>query len=294
MNNIEKEYTLRHPVVSGLFYPDRENDLRQTVEEYLSKVDRQSLVRDVGTQTGISNPEGELPLVLVSPHAGYIFSGEVQAYGFSLLIGKSVDAAVIIGPAHQVSFEGVSVNLDNAYETPLGLVEVDLNMANRLVSLDGRLKTKEEAHLAEHSIEVQLPFLKEVLPDAKIVPVLMGEQTWETAVLLKDALVRALNADTKKYVIIVSSDLSHYHSRIEALELDQALIHSLKQMDAEALFASIQSGSAEACGFGGILTGIMLSKELGRGKSAVLAYRDSGEVSGDRRRVVGYLSAVMY
>jgi len=291
---MKKEYNLRHPVVSGLFYPDDENELKQTIEEYLSKVDRRSLINEIGRQTGIPDPEKELPLVLVSPHAGYIFSGEVQAYGFSLLAGKTVDAAVIVGPAHQASFEGLSVSLDDAYEIPLGIVEVELDLAKNLVSFDSSFKVREEAHLAEHSVEVQLPFVKAVLPRAKIVPVLMGEQSLETAVILKDALVQLLKAYNGKCVIIASSDLSHYHSRIEALELDQALIQSLKQMDAEALFADIKSGSSEACGFGGILAGILLSKELGKGKSAILAYRDSGEISGDRRRVVGYLSAVMY
>jgi AmmeMemoRadiSam system protein B len=291
---MEREYTLRHPVVSGLFYPDSEQDLAQTVEGYLEKVDRGSLARSIEEQTGIPEPLNLAPLVIVAPHAGYIFSGTVQAHSYSLLQGRDLDTAVVVGPAHQVSFKGLSVNLDNAFKTPLGNAEVDIEFAKELTSFDSHIAQNEESHLSEHAIEVQLPFIQKVLPNARIVPILIGDQRWESAVLLKDAVANAVKKLGRRCVLIASTDLSHYHSHVEAVELDDVLINDLKKMDAESLFSNIQSGNSEACGFGGIITGILLSRELGRGKSAVLSYRDSGEVSGDRRRVVGYLSAVMY
>jgi AmmeMemoRadiSam system protein B len=291
---MEREYTLRHPVVSGLFYPDSEQELAQTVAGYIGKVDGGSLARVIVEQTGISEPLSLTPIALVAPHAGYIFSGMVQAHSYSLLQDRDIDTVVVVGPAHQVSFKGLSVNLDNAFKTPLGNAEVDLEFAKELTSFDTHISQNEESHLAEHAIEVQLPFVQKVLPNARIVPILIGDQRWESAVLLKDAVASAVKKLGRRCVLIASTDLSHYHSHVEAVELDTVLINDLKKMNAESLFSNIQSGNSEACGFGGIVTGILLSRELGRGKSAVLSYRDSGEVSGDRRRVVGYLSAVMY
>jgi len=201
---------------------------------------------------------------------------------------------VVVGPAHQVSFKGLSVNLDNAFGTPLGNVEVDLEFAKSLTSFDTQISQNEESHLSEHAIEVQLPFIQKTLPGARIVPILIGDQRWESSVLLKEAVADALKKLGRSCVLIASTDLSHYHSHAEAAELDSVLVNDLKKMNAESLFSDIRSGNTEACGFGGIVAGILLSRELGRGKSAVLSYRDSGEVSGDRRRVVGYLAAVMY
>jgi AmmeMemoRadiSam system protein B len=291
---MEREYTLRYPVVSGLFYPDSEQDLAQAVEGYLGKVDRGTLARSIEEQTGISEPLGSVPIALVAPHAGYIFSGMVQAHTYRLLQGLELDTVVVVGPAHQVSFKGLSVNLDNAFKTPLGNAEVDLDFAKELTAFDKHIYQNEESHLSEHAIEVQLPFIQRTLPNAKIVPILIGDQRWETAVLLKDAVAEAVKKLGRRCVLIASTDLSHYHSHVEAVERDAVLINDLKKMNAETLFSNIQAGNSEACGFGGIVTGVLLSRELGRGKSAVLSYSDSGEVSGDRRRVVGYLSAVMY
>jgi len=291
---MEREYTLRHPVVSGLFYPDSEQDLSQAVDGYLEKVDRASLARSIAEQTGFSDPLDLIPLAVVAPHAGYIFSGAVQAHSYAVLRDRAIDTAVVVGPAHQVSFKGLSVNLDNAFKTPLGNVEVDLEFAEALVAFDAHISQNEESHLSEHAIEVQLPFIQRALPKAKIVPILIGDQRWESSVLLKEAVAATLKKLERRCILIASTDLSHYHPHMEALELDRVLMNRLRKMDAESLFSDIRAGGAEACGFGGIIAGILLARELGRGKSAVLSYRDSGEVSGDRRRVVGYLSAVMY
>jgi hypothetical protein len=185
---MEREYTLRHPVVSGLFYPDSEQDLHQTVEGYLGKVDDAAVAHAIAEQTGFSDPLDRVPVAIVAPHAGYIFSGAVQAHSYRLLQGRSVDTAVVVGPAHQVSFRGLSVNLDNAFKTPLGNVEVDLEFAKSLTSFDAQISQNEESHLSEHAIEVQLPFIQKTMPGARIVPVLIGDQRWESSVLLKEAV----------------------------------------------------------------------------------------------------------
>ena len=291
---MKKEHTQRHPIVNGLFYPDSKEDLENMIQEYIDKVDKDKLIEDVNEQTGLKNAGEIPPLVLIAPHAGYIFSGKVQAYSYRLIKDIDIQTAIIIGPAHQKHFKGISVNLDDVYKTPAGLIEVDLESARQLVSHDGKFSLNEEAHLSEHSIEVQLPFLKIIQPGIKIVPILIGEQNWETSEILNNAIIALMKETSKKIVIIASTDLSHYHSHVEALSLDKVLRRDVINMDPQAFYKNVQECNSEACGFGGILTGMMLANELGEGKSAELLYMDSGEVSGDRNEVVGYLSAAMY
>ncbi len=288
-----KEQTLRYPVVSGLFYPDGEEQLRSNVEGYLGKIDRSALIDDVRKQTGI-DPSARPPLAVIAPHAGYIYSGRVQAFSYALLGGFQIDTAIVMGPAHQTPFRGISVNLDNAYQTPLGPVEVDLEAAQKLLEHDVALQRHEDAHLSEHSVEVQLPFLQTVLPHTKIVPVLFGEQSWNTAEKLVDALSWVVEKLPGRYVCIASSDLSHYHSHVDASAMDHVLIDDVKNLDPRSFHEHVQSGKSEACGFGPILAAMMLSARTGEGRAAVLKYSDSGEVSGNRRNVVGYLSALVY
>lgn len=291
---MKKGRTLRYPVVSGLFYPDKKKELEENVDSRMSRVDRKSLYRTISTRTGVQEPAQMVPRVLISPHAGYIFSASVQACSFAVLENKAIETVVVVGPAHQMSFRGISINVDGAYETPLGEIEVDLEVCEKLISFDTSIHTNQEAHLGEHSIEVQLPFIQRVLPRARIVPVLFGDQNWDNSVILKDALSYAMKESSDRYTVIASSDLSHYHTHVEAEGMDKLLMKDLQKMDPESFYKNIQEGNSEACGFGGILTGMMLAKETGKGKSAVLRYMDSGDVSGDRKRVVGYLSAVMY
>jgi AmmeMemoRadiSam system protein B len=291
---MDEEHTLRHPVVSGLFYPDEPGELERIVTGYLDKVDKKELYERIEEQTGIKDAPKLTPLVVVAPHAGYIFSGKIQAFSYALFMNTTVETAVIIGPSHQKQFKGISVNLDSAYKTPLGNVAVDLDFANALIDHSGDFNHIEEAHLSEHTIEVQLPFLQILMRDIKIVPVLFGHQNRQSSVLLKEALVSVMDRMQKSCAVIVSTDLSHYHPHVEASSLDKRLIQDIQNMDPESFYTNIKEGKSEACGFGGILTGLMLAKERGRGKSAILSYMDSGEVSGDRKKVVGYLSAAMY
>jgi AmmeMemoRadiSam system protein B len=291
---MKKEYTLRHPVVNGLFYPDGKEELENITNGYIERVDSEALYAKIAQDTGFDGPENLTPLVLIAPHAGYIFSGKVQAYAYSLLINKKIDTVIIIGPAHQKSFTGISVNLDDAYKTPLGLVKVDLDFAGSLIAFDKKIMLDEEAHLSEHGVEVQLPFVQTVLPKASIVSILLGEQNSNNSELLKNALVSVVNKYPKKYVVIVSSDLSHYHPHVEAQSIDSVLIDDIRSMDDRRFIDNIRSGNSEACGFGGILAGMLLSKKIGKSKSSILFHMDSGDVSGDRNKVVGYLAAVFY
>jgi AmmeMemoRadiSam system protein B len=291
---MDKEYKLRHPIVSGLFYPDRSDELRGDIESNLKKIDRGHLYNSIAEQTKLKGPAKAKPLVLITPHAGFIFSGFLQAHSYALLESFKIDTVIIIGPAHQASFKGISINLDNAYQTPLGEINVDLDFSSRLIQYDRVFQHHEDAHLGEHSIEVQLPYIQQILPDTKIVPILFGEQSWDYSSLLKNALVSLLKDRQKSHVIVASTDLSHYHSHVDAQAMDNKIIEDIRKLDPDSFYGHIHDGKAEACGWGGILTGMLLVKEIGSRKSAILRYMDSGEVSGDRRKVVGYLSAALY
>jgi len=285
---------VRYPIVSGLFYPDKKEELEENIDNYLKNIDPLKLYDKIKKETGIDYDKNITPLVLITPHAGYIFSGKVQAHSYKLLENKDIDTVIIIGPCHQKMFKGISVDQDNAYKTPLGIVDVDIDFSERLLSSHEIIKFNEEAHLSEHSIEVQLPFIQRILPAARIVSILIGEQNWESSKILYEAALDVMDELNKKYVFVASSDLSHYHSHIEALSLDEKLMKDIKNMDLESFYNNIQSEKSEACGFSAILTGMMLSKRIGKDKSVIFHHTDSGEVSLDRKSVVGYLSAALF
>ena len=290
----ENQNTLRHPVVSGLFYPDHKDELESVITSYLEQIDTGSLYRDISKQTGIDSPDQKTPVSLIVPHAGYIFSGKVQAHGYVLLKNKTIDTAIIMGPAHQGSFKGISVTLDDAYSTPIGITHVDIEFSKSLLAGSDIIVQEESSQLSEHAVEVQLPYIQLLFPEAKIVPLLFGNQDLESATRLFRLLDETMNSMQKEYIVITSSDLSHYHPSADAIKLDGTAIEDIKKMDTDSFNSNIASGKSEACGSGAILTGMMLARERGLGKSAVLCHMNSGEVSGDRRRVVGYLSAALY
>lgn len=291
---MEARKTTRYPVVSGLFYPDDPDELRVVVQRYIDDVNIDDVYGEISGQTGLEKPESIRPLGIIVPHAGYIFSGRLQAISYCVIKEFPVDTFVILGPAHQKIFKGISVNLDEEYVIPIGRVEVDREVAESILSYHKKITNKEDAHLSEHSIEVQLPFIKLLFPKAKIVSILFGEQTIENAEILKEALINVFARIPRNYMMVVSTDLSHYHTRGEAVKLDSCLMDDLRAVAPEKLYNHIMTNKAQACGYGGILTVLMLSRDKGMSKSAVLSYMDSGRVSGDRRKVVGYVSCVIY
>lgn len=291
---MKKEYKLRYPVVSGLFYPDDGEELKKEIDIYIGKIDQNELKGRILEQTGVDDISSAQPVAVIAPHAGYIFSASVQAHSYALLKELDIETVVIVGPAHQTSFEGISVSRDDAYQTPLGEIEVDQDFTQKLISQGNIFKLHEDADLGEHAIEVQVPFIQVVLPEAKIVPVLIGDQNKQSALLLKDALLSVIEKTGRKTIVVASTDLSHYHSHVDAEAMDGVLIEHIRSMDPDGLYVEIQDGRTEACGFGGILTCMYMAQEHGVGKSAILSYTDSGEISGDRRKVVGYLSAALY
>jgi AmmeMemoRadiSam system protein B/AmmeMemoRadiSam system protein A len=268
----------RESIHAGTWYPGREKDLQETVHTYLKNA-----------RAKIS---GEI-YGLVSPHAGYVYSGPFAAFGYRLLENKTFDDVIIIGPSHRYGFYGASVDKMAGRKTPLGKVDFDIELAEKIIKENPKvLKYDPQAHQEEHSVEIQVPFVQTVLKKFKLVEIVMGSQDLNTCEVLKDAILKA--AKGKKVLVIASSDLSHYHNQEGAEKLDNLVIEAVEKFEPELLYKRLSNDSCEACGGGPIITTMLLTRKMGANKSKVLIYGTSGNITGDYSQVVGYLSAVFY
>jgi AmmeMemoRadiSam system protein B len=234
--------------------------------------------------------EGDL-VALIAPHAGLMYSGPVAAHAYRLLAGRSFDVAVIVGPSHFVGFDGVAVYSSGGFETPFGVVPIDAGGAAALAQASPIVREHAPAHAREHSIEMQLPFLRHLAPGLPIVPLVMGRQTAATAAALGDALGAVFRG--RRALLVASTDLSHYHEAAEAARLDAVVIDRVSRLDAEGLQAAIDANPDHACGGGPAVAVMRAARQLGARDAVVLHYGDSGDVSGDKSAVVGYLAAAL-
>ena len=275
--NFKKE-DIRPPAVAGSFYTSQPEALSSQIKDFIKNVPAKTL-------------PGKL-IALISPHAGYIYSGQVAAYGYKLLEGRKYDTVVVIAPSHRAFFKGASVYPHGAYQIPLGLIPVDTEMAQELMKQDSSITYFKQAHTQEHSLEVQLPFLKVMLGDFKLLPIVMGTYDFTSCEKISDAIFKVVKE--KNVLVIASSDLSHYHPYQTAVDLDAIVIDHVKMLNSKGLFQDTASGRCEACGAGPMITTILLAKKLGATTSELLFYANSGDVTGDRSEVVGYMSAALY
>lgn len=266
---------VRKSVIAGTWYPGSAGTLRREIQRYLDKADPAEI-------------KGKIT-ALVSPHAGYVYSGTVAAYGYKLLRKGQFERVIIVGPSHRAYFRGVALYGPGGFETPLGIVETDTGVTDSLTGMTPIIKSVPDAHAQEHSIEIQLPFLQVVLGDFKFIPALMGDQSRSTCEALAGAIVPAVSDG--KTLLVASSDLSHYRPYDSAVRIDKVVLDRIKNMDADGLLDDLESGKAEACGGGPIAVAMMVSKKLAANNGTVLKYANSGDVSGDRSGVVGYVSA---
>ena len=273
--------SLRKAVVAGSFYPANPEKLRKDIQTYFEKAHN-------------SYPEGMTDILgVISPHAGYIYSGPCASYSFQALQKKNFTTAVIIAPSHQSGEFYYSIGDYDAYQTPLGEVEVDKDLTGELLS-DAKFVFYPFAHSHEHSLEVQLPFLQIINPDARIVPILIGYQYDQSSIFLAQKLAEILKDRMQDTVLIISSDLSHYHNHAVAEQMDIILAESIEKLDIDGVDNLLKERKSEACGFGGILTIMNLAKILAYPGVKTLHYTHSGTTSGDFSHVVGYLSTLFY
>ena len=270
---------IREPAVSGTFYPGNQEVLRADVNGYLSKV-------------RLHEPESAV-IGLISPHAGYMYSGQTAAYGYKAISGKSFDTVIIVAPSHQSFFLGTAVQEKGGYRTPMGVVPIDEELASALIGKGDAIHADPRVHRSEHSIEVQLPFLQTVLGEFKIVPLIMGtSQDAEASRQLADIVHGCIREKQKRYLILGSTDLSHYYPYDLAKEMDKAAIELLEAFDVDGMIRELARGKYEACGAGPIISTMMISRMLGAARAKVLNYMNSGDVTGDMDSVVGYVSCI--
>ncbi len=269
---------VRKSAIAGSWYPGHASALKQDIKNYFASV-----------------PDFDLPgeiSGLVAPHAGYVYSGLVAAYAYKLISGRNYDAVVIVGPSHRVAFSGASIYRRGGYETPLGIVPVAEHLADHISNFSGIVHDLPAAHIQEHSLEIQLPFLQVALGDFSFVPLVMGDQRADTCYELAEAIYQAIKG--KKILIVGSSDLSHFHNYNKASQLDAVALQYLQSGDAAGLLKSLDSDICEACGGGPMAVAMLVAQKMGAEKSKLLKYANSGDVTGDKSSVVGYASAVFY
>lgn len=273
------ESQIRKPAVAGLFYSGQKSTLEKEVAVFLENAQSDMVINRV--------------YGIIVPHAGYMYSGGVAARAYRQLVDRQFDTVVVISPSHRVYFEEISVYEGRAYSTPLGVIEVDRDLAGALVNSHPNIIFSELGHDEdEHALEVQLPFLQHVLDDFKLIPIVMGNQDKENIELLAEALSSVL--ENKNVLIVASSDLSHYHRHDRASLLDKVVVDAVNNFDEEKIYRDLQDGLCEMCGGGPVVTTMKVCRNLGAKRSKVLLYRNSGDVTGERDQVVGYLSGILY
>ena len=233
-------------------------------------------------------------IAIISPHAGYAYSGSIAAYGFKLLEDRPIDTAIVIGFSHRQYFDGISVYKEGVFRTALGDIKVNSQITAEILSKNAKIVFKPELFYDENSLEMQLPFLQKVLKDFTVVPIIMGEQSYENCKILSDALTDVLK-NKDKFVIIASTDLCHFLTYEQNKKVDLAAIELIKKMDAKNLLdENIIQGGRLMCGTGPVAATIMAAKALGADRTEILKYANSGDTTRELNRVVGYVSAVIY
>jgi AmmeMemoRadiSam system protein B len=270
---------VRRAAVAGSWYPGTAERIATEIESYLAGVGAEALP---GRLVG-----------LISPHAGLVYSGPVAAHGYALLRGKSVGTAVLVGPSHHMAFEGSAIQARGCFETPLGRIPIDEELSAELLAADAGVEDDPAPHAPEHSLEMQLPFLQHLVPELRIVPVVMGSQSRHNV----DALARGIAAAAggRDVLLVASSDLSHFNPASVANRIDAEVVDDVDRFAPDELMARLESNPEHACGGGPMVAVMKAARALGATRAKTLRYGDSGDVGmRDKTRVVGYLSAALY
>lgn len=275
--------TVRPAAVAGTWYSGFAKTLMEDVSAHLARA-------DVDHE---DEPPADADLrALIAPHAGITYSGPVAAHAYRLLRSRRYEVVIIVGPSHYVGFSGASIWSRGSFETPFGQMRIDEDLALAMLARCGVMHDRQDAHRREHSVEMQLPFLGVVAPGVMIVSIVMGHQTRETAFAVGDCI--ATVSAGRQALLVASSDLSHFFDAATAAELDGQVAADVSAFDADALMSRLERRWDHACG-GGPMVAVMRAARLrGATVSRVLNYADSGDVSGDKSSVVGYLAAAMW
>ena len=265
--------------LAGSWYPSDKQQLAGALQGYLDQaMPQEAPGRIVG---------------LISPHAGYVFSGRTAGFGFKAVKGKPYKTVVILGFSHRRSFDGISVYNTGGFQTPLGCVLVDSDFADKLIDPALRISFYPDLFNDENSVEMIVPFVQTALPEARIVPIAFGSQDYTLCEILAKRLADLVK-DRDDVLIVASTDMSHYHPYDEANRIDAFTIKKISAFKPKELFDELNMGTAELCGGAPVTTMLIAMKLLGADNIVVLKHENSGDVTGDKGRVVGYFSAAFY
>ena len=268
---------VRPPAAAGTFYPADPIELRETVLSMLETKD---------------SPKDEDPAGVIAPHAGYMYSGPTAGAAYASLRTRHYETVVIVAPSHREAFRGITVFGGRAYSTPLGEVVVNAQRREQLVHELPIARISSAGHRAEHALEVQLPFLQVVMEGFTLLPIVMGEQSRDTVISLGSALGQAFGGE--RVLLIASTDLSHYYPADIAEKIDRVSIEDIRAFNPEGLMEHLEENIAEACGGGPTVAVMTALRILGADRVEIAHHCTSGDVTGDRRSVVGYCSAIAW
>jgi AmmeMemoRadiSam system protein B len=269
-----REAMNRKPSVAGQFYPLNPRTLEREVSSFLT-------------------PSGEKKRAIgvVSPHAGYVYSGKVAGMVFSrVVIPESV---IILGPNHRGVGPGVAVMARGSWEMPSGVVPIDEGLARTILESSKLVAEDERAHALEHSLEVQVPFLQALRPDFRLVPIALGRLSLPECLALGGKLASAIKGHTGDVLIVASSDMTHYEPAREAEKKDRMVIDQILRLDPDAVYQTVRDNGITMCGVVPVTIMLAAARELGAQGAELAGYMTSGDTSGDYGSVVGYAGVII-
>ena len=270
--------SLRHPAVAGRFYPRDPDDLRAEAQGYLS-------------QARFLNQVPVRALGCIAPHAGYMYSGHVAGAVFARV--EIPRRCIVLCPNHTGMGRALAIVSEGAWETPLGQVPIDADLAAALKQSFAALQEDTTAHRGEHAAEVELPFLQLRRPDLAFVPIALGTAQFEVLEQLGNALAEVIPMQREPVLIVASSDMNHYESDQVTRVKDQRAIERILTVDPRGLYDVVTQRHISMCGFGPAVVLLTAARRLGATSAELVKYATSGDVSGDRARVVGYAGVVV-
>ena len=274
---------MRKAAVAGSFYAGRREELKRQIEDCFR--------HPLGPGKLPGKPKEERRILgLVSPHAGYIYSGPVAAYGFLELASEAEpEVVVVLGPNHRGMGASIALSQEEEWQTPLGTVKVDREIGRKIISESRWARWDDLAHQFEHSLEVQLPFLQYIYTEKfRIVPIAMMRQDLGPSQDLGQAIASALKG--KDSLIIASTDFTHYEPQSQASKKDRLALETILNLDPKQLETTVNAHNITMCGYGPVMAMLTAAKLIGANKARLLRYATSGDVVGDYSAVVGYAS----
>lgn len=273
---------IRTPAVAGMFYSGEKKELKKSIKDcFLHKFGPGKIPP--------SNIKKKI-FGIICPHAGYMYSGPIACHSFYEISSNLPELFIIVGPNHWGIGSNVATMKDCKWQTPLGEVEVDSEIAEEISKIANIIEIDSFSHSREHSLEVQIPILQEMYADFKIIPIALINQSKKVAYQV--GLAMAKIARKKKVIIIGSSDFTHYETNEFAHEQDAALIEPILKLDVDRFYDVLQKRNVSACGYGAIASTMIACKDLGATKGELLKYATSGDIMGDTSSVVGYGSII--